>query len=81
MGFTPVKPFYHTSRTKDGGRAKASRSIALLRSLACFLARCFLAKKVVQVSHPRLLCALLIREHAVGCFVTGVMTHVIVVGM
>ncbi len=23
VGFTPVKPFYHASRTKDCGRAKA----------------------------------------------------------
>ncbi len=29
---------------------------------------------IVQVSHPRLLCALLIREHAVGFFVTAVMS-------
>ncbi len=35
MGFTPVKPFYHTSRTKGGWRAKAYRSIALLRSHVC----------------------------------------------
>ncbi len=27
MGFTPVKPFYHASRTKDGGRAKAYRPV------------------------------------------------------
>ncbi len=40
----------------------------------------FFGKKlIVQVSHPRLLCALLIREHAVSFFVTGVMTHFIVV--
>ncbi len=80
IGFTQVKPFYHTSRTKDGWRAKAYRSIA---SLARMLARpLFFGKKfIVHVSHTRLLCALLIREHAVGFFVTGVMTHVIVVGM
>ncbi len=35
MGFTPVKPFYHASRTKDGVPAKAYRTVALLRSLAC----------------------------------------------
>ncbi len=35
----------------------------------------FFGKKLtVQVSHPRLLCALLIREHAVGFFVTAVMS-------
>ncbi len=31
-------------------------------------------KLIVQVSHPRLLCALLIREHVVGFFVTAVMS-------
>ncbi len=48
--------------------ATAYRSIALLRSLDRMLARpLFFGKKlIVQVSHPRLLCALLIREHAVG---------------
>ncbi len=77
-GVYPVKPPYHATRTKDGGRAKAYRSIALLRSLA----RCFFDKKfIVVVSRPHLLCALLIREHAVGFFVTGVLTHVIVVRM
>ncbi len=35
----------------------------------------FFGKKlIVQVSHPRLLCALLIREHAVDFFVTAVMS-------
>ncbi len=35
----------------------------------------FFGKKlIVQVSHPRLLCALLIREHAVSFFVTAVMS-------
>ncbi len=35
----------------------------------------FFGKKlIVQVSHPRLLCALLIREHAVGFFVTAIMS-------
>ncbi len=35
----------------------------------------FFGKKlIVQVSHPRLLYALLIREHAVGFFVTAVMS-------
>ncbi len=35
----------------------------------------FFGKKlIVQVGHPRLLCALLIREHAVGFFVTAVMS-------
>ncbi len=80
MGFTPIKPFYHTSRTKDAWRAKAYRSIALLRSHACSPV-VFGKKLIVHVSHPRLLCALLIREHAVGFFGTGVMTHLIVVGM
>ncbi len=77
MGCAPVKPFYHASRTKDGVPAKAYRSIALLRSLARMLARpLFFGKKlIVQVSHPRLLCALLIREHpAVFCHCS----HVIV---
>ncbi len=79
MGFTPVKPLYDASRTKAGGRAKAYRSIALLRSLANSLS--FGKKLIVLVSHPRLLCALLICEHPVVFFVTAVMAHVIVVGM
>ncbi len=56
--------------------AKAYRSIALLRSLARMLARpLFFGKKlIVQVSHPRLVCALLIREHAVSFFATAVMS-------
>ncbi len=33
MGFTPVKPFYHASRTKDGAPAKAV-SIDSFTSLA-----------------------------------------------
>ncbi len=43
----------------------------------------FFGKKlIVQLRHRRLLCAFSIREHAVGFFfVTGVMTHVIFVGM
>ncbi len=55
--------------------AKAYRSIALLRSLARMLDRpLFFGKKlIIQVSHPRLLCALLIREHP-AVFVTAVMS-------
>ncbi len=42
----------------------------------------FFGKKlIVQLRHRRLLCAFSIHEHAVGFFVTGVMTHVIVVGL
>ncbi len=46
MGFTPVKPFYQASRTTAGVRVQVYRSIALLRSLACLLARCFWANLV-----------------------------------
>ncbi len=73
MGLTPVKPFYHALSTKDGGRARAYQSVSLLRLARPLL---FGQKFIVQVSHPHLLCALLIREHAVGFFV---ITHVIVV--
>ncbi len=56
--------------------AKAYRSIALLRSLACMHASSpavFWQKKlIVQVSHPRLRCALLIREHPAVFFVPAV---------
>ncbi len=46
MGFTPVEPFYQTSHTTAGVRVQVYRSIALLRSLACLLARCFWANLV-----------------------------------
>ncbi len=50
MGFTPVKPFCHTSSTKDCWRAESYRSIALLRRM---LARpLFFWQKVYCTSEP-----------------------------
>ncbi len=69
MGFTPVKPFHHASHVCQGV------SIDSFTSLARMLARPLLfgKKLILQVSHPRLLCALLIREHP-AVFVTAVMS-------
>ncbi len=81
MGFTPVKPFYHASRTKDGGRAKAYRSIALLRSLACLLGRCFWPYVNCTSELPLSAVSTFNSRGSCGFVVSAVMTHVIVVGM